>query len=86
MTCQTCSLAQNAAAIEAEHFKASQAAWVKLFAVFDRDPSGMGKNIKKTFRMFDTDGSGEINVSELSSGIKSVGVQLTTGEVLERDP
>jgi Ca2+-binding EF-hand superfamily protein len=57
-------------------------AWKLLLEKVDSDPSGWSTSVKSLFRSMDTDASGKVDVEELGSCLKKVGVRLNGDQVL----
>ena len=53
-----------------------EAAWIAILSKIDEDPAAWRRTISMLFRQFDKDESGEIDISELAAGLKSLGVSL----------
>lgn len=46
-----------------------------MLAKIDDDPASWQRSVKMLFRAFDSDGSGEVDISELAAGVKNIGVR-----------
>ena len=57
-------------------------AWRLLLEKVDSDPTGWSTSVKSLFRSMDTDASGKVEVEELGSCLKKLGVRLNEDQVL----
>lgn len=58
-------------------------AWKAILEVAGAGNSSLwSRSLPSLFRLFDKDGSGNIDVAELASGLKSLGVKLTPDQVM----
>jgi len=57
-------------------------AWSTILAKIDENPQAWQRSVQVLFRTFDRDGSGQVDVSELAAGLKSMGLDLAPDMVM----
>ena len=61
----------------AEYRTASRVAWDKIISVTSGKKANVARVLKETFRKFDKDGSGQIDIDELAKGFELLGIEMT---------
>jgi Ca2+-binding EF-hand superfamily protein len=60
---------------------AEAVAWARVLTLVDKDPMAFATSVETIYTAFDTDGNGDIDISELSQGLLSLGIRMNDGQL-----